>query len=52
MPVSVVDAVGAVGAVLTTVCWLPQAMRIIRTSATDLKFLHPQQQPHSGTSNR
>jgi MtN3 and saliva related transmembrane protein len=29
-----VDAVGASGAVLTTVCWVPQAMKIIRDRDT------------------
>jgi MtN3 and saliva related transmembrane protein len=29
-----VDAVGAVGATLTTVCWLPQASKIIRDRDT------------------
>ena len=27
---TVVDAIGAAGAVLTTVCWLPQTMKIAR----------------------
>jgi MtN3 and saliva related transmembrane protein len=34
-----VDAAGAIGAILTTVCWLPQATKIIRdrdTSAISL----------------
>jgi MtN3 and saliva related transmembrane protein len=34
-----VDAAGAIGAILTTVCWLPQAAKIIRdrdTSAISL----------------
>jgi MtN3 and saliva related transmembrane protein len=30
----VVDAIGATGAVLTTVCWVPQAMKIIREQET------------------
>jgi MtN3 and saliva related transmembrane protein len=30
----VVDAIGATGAVLTTVCWVPQAMKIIRERET------------------
>ena len=30
----VVDAIGAIGAVLTTVCWLPQAAQIIRERET------------------
>ena len=34
MAVSFVDLVGAVGAALTTFCWLPQAARIIRTRDT------------------
>jgi len=29
-----VDIVGMTGAVLTTVCWLPQAMKIIRSRET------------------
>ena len=29
-----VDAVGMIGAVLTTVCWLPQAIKIIRSRDT------------------
>ncbi len=29
-----VDAVGMTGAVLTTVCWLPQAIKIIRSRET------------------
>jgi len=29
-----VDAVGASGAVLTTVCWVPQALKIIRERET------------------
>jgi len=31
---SLVDAVGTIGAVLTTVCWLPQASKIIRERDT------------------
>jgi len=34
MSVSIVDVVGTAGAVLTTLCWLPQAARIIRTRDT------------------
>jgi MtN3 and saliva related transmembrane protein len=30
----VVDAIGATGAVLTTVCWVPQAIKIIRERET------------------
>jgi MtN3 and saliva related transmembrane protein len=30
----VVDAIGAGGAVLTTVCWVPQAVKIIREQET------------------
>jgi MtN3 and saliva related transmembrane protein len=30
----VVDAIGAAGAVLTTVCWVPQAIKIIRERET------------------
>ena len=29
-----VDATGAAGAVLTTICWVPQAMKIIRERET------------------
>jgi MtN3 and saliva related transmembrane protein len=29
-----VDAVGMTGAVLTTVCWLPQAIKVIRSRET------------------
>ncbi len=29
-----VDAIGATGAVLTTVCWVPQAIKIIRERET------------------
>jgi MtN3 and saliva related transmembrane protein len=29
-----IDAVGALAAVLTTTCWLPQAVKIIRTQET------------------
>jgi MtN3 and saliva related transmembrane protein len=31
---ALVDAIGATGAVLTTVCWVPQAMKIIRERET------------------
>lgn len=31
---SLVDAVGMTGAVLTTVCWLPQAIQIVRSRET------------------
>jgi MtN3 and saliva related transmembrane protein len=31
---SLIDAIGATGAVLTTVCWLPQAAQIIRERET------------------
>jgi MtN3 and saliva related transmembrane protein len=34
MPPALVDAVGAAGAVLTTVCWVPQAVKIIRDRET------------------
>jgi MtN3 and saliva related transmembrane protein len=30
MPATMVDAIGTIGAVLTTVCWLPQAIKMIR----------------------
>ena len=29
-----IDAIGAVGAVLTTVCWLPQAIQVVREKDT------------------
>ena len=29
-----IDAVGAAGAVLTTLCWLPQALKVIREKET------------------
>jgi MtN3 and saliva related transmembrane protein len=31
---SLVDLVGAAGAVLTTLCWLPQALKVIREKET------------------
>ena len=34
MPSAVVDVIGAAGAVFTTVCWVPQAMKIIRDRET------------------
>jgi len=34
MTPALVDAVGATGAVLTTVCWVPQAIKIIRERET------------------
>jgi MtN3 and saliva related transmembrane protein len=34
MPPAVVDAIGATGALLTTVCWVPQAVKIIRERET------------------
>jgi MtN3 and saliva related transmembrane protein len=34
MPPVVVDAIGATGALLTTVCWVPQAVKIIRERET------------------
>ncbi len=34
MTPALVDAIGATGAVLTTVCWVPQAMKIIRERET------------------
>ena len=30
----VIDAIGAAGAVLTTLCWLPQALKVIRDKDT------------------
>ncbi len=29
-----IDTIGTVGAILTTVCWLPQAIKIIREKET------------------
>jgi MtN3 and saliva related transmembrane protein len=34
MSLPVVDAIGAIGATLTTVCWLPQALKIVRERDT------------------
>ena len=34
MPSAMVDAIGATGAVLTTVCWVPQAVKIVRDRET------------------
>lgn len=35
MPVlSLIDVIGAAGAALTTLCWLPQAMKVIREKET------------------
>ena len=34
MSFSIVDLVGTAGAVLTTFCWLPQTVRILRTRDT------------------
>jgi MtN3 and saliva related transmembrane protein len=34
MNAMLVDAAGMIGAVLTTVCWLPQAVKIIRSRET------------------
>lgn len=31
---TLIDTIGALGAVLTTVCWLPQAMQIVRERDT------------------
>jgi MtN3 and saliva related transmembrane protein len=31
---TVIDLVGALGAILTTVCWLPQALQILRDRDT------------------
>jgi MtN3 and saliva related transmembrane protein len=33
-PMTLVDAVGALGATLTTICWLPQALQILRERDT------------------
>ena len=34
MASAVVDAIGATGAVLTTLCWVPQAVKIVRERET------------------
>jgi len=34
MASAMVDAIGATGAVLTTLCWVPQAVKIIRDRET------------------
>ena len=34
MTAGLVDAIGATGAILTTVCWVPQAVKIIRDRET------------------
>ena len=34
MPASAVPWIGAIGAVLTTICWLPQAIRLVRHKDT------------------
>jgi MtN3 and saliva related transmembrane protein len=34
MPPVVIDAIGATGALLTTICWVPQAVKIIRNRET------------------
>ena len=34
MAPTIVDAIGATGAILTTVCWVPQAVKIIRDRDT------------------
>jgi MtN3 and saliva related transmembrane protein len=34
MPQLIVDAIGVAGGILTTACWLPQAIKIIRDKET------------------
>ena len=34
MPSFVVDVVGSIAALLTTICWLPQTLKIIKTKDT------------------
>jgi MtN3 and saliva related transmembrane protein len=34
MPAGLVEGIGAAGAVLTTLCWVPQALKIIRDRDT------------------
>jgi MtN3 and saliva related transmembrane protein len=34
LPVSAIPWIGAIGAVLTTICWLPQAIRLVRDKDT------------------
>ena len=42
MAPAIVDAVGATGAILTTVCWVPQAVKIIRDRDTFFDETHAQ----------
>jgi MtN3 and saliva related transmembrane protein len=32
--IPLINAIGAIGAVLTTLCWLPQALKVIREKET------------------
>jgi len=34
MPIQFIDLIGAAGAALTTLCWLPQALKVIRERET------------------
>ena len=34
LPLSAIPWIGAIGAVLTTICWLPQAVRLVRYKDT------------------
>ena len=34
MPSYLIEAIGAMGAFLTTICWVPQALRIVRSRDT------------------
>ena len=34
LPISAIPWIGAIGAVLTTICWLPQAIRLVRHKDT------------------
>ncbi len=34
LPAALVDAIGTVAAVLTTLCWVPQALKIVRDRET------------------
>lgn len=45
-----VDIVGSVAAILTTLCWLPQVLKTIRTRDTSSISLHMQLAFLSGTA--
>jgi hypothetical protein len=43
-----IDAIGAIGAILTTVCWLPQAIKIIREKGNAGDLVADQPRIHAG----